>query len=1423
MAEQQAAQMQNQLNQLMTQVQRLTGELQESRQREGTLVERLNQVAQQQAQMRVETSLGPLVDAITESQKQVVAALQKDKKLTLIDNRGVAKPDKFGSKDEGFLRWKIRTESFILSVFPELEEPLTWAEEHEASIGKTDVEAEFGSAATIPVEEIHEKSAQVYAVLQNLLEGEAFTIVHNCPKGNGLEAWRKINKRYDPATGCRKGSLLRHILSPAKSKLEDLTANLEVWLDLIARYENRKDPTGARVQLQDEIKIAVLEQICPTELERHLQMSKARLRTFDDHREEITSFLETRLGSKLKIETIASASGKENKTDDAMDVGAVMFKGKGKGKGKSSKGKGKGFKGKGKGNKGGKQGKGKSNNNSQGKGQQSKSSDVCWHCGKSGHHQKDCWKKNGKDGKGGKSSNGKGGAKNGKSVNSVEVQDNPEPEIEQSYLELAMVEREEDVGGTADSVEPSGSARPPTRRPSVPAPKGMPMGLEVPSDFPDVGVSAMVRRLAYQRDLRLTAAGEPRHELKNWRNIPTTKYRQRAMAFSEASRLRGSMREELIRKITMAEGVDQACSSCDERYKGQVTPASKYAAGYVARMYSASMREGAYDDEESEKSDDDDEDDEMLRSSQEGSDDEEDEVKEGEVDFKMMAEKLKEITGKDCDSEIDGYSPSIAPEDIEESREVEVIQITGKDLEEIDAGAEADDEDVEDDCELEEILINEMPAEELGEDVSRVAKENRALVKKFSGLKMNKGQRELLGELIDSRGPEEELDDVLNSTMMESIRKELKELDEEVDKAIEQKKKEKKEKEKKDLPAESAGMVEAKEEVDYERSGSESKEQPADSAGLIRRRLTPLTSALMHRTIKSLNIGRLALEKKKVAQYIEEAEDEEEAERHENRLKEINAEMEKLKDHMSKQDRASKQQVVKLTEETKNSQDWHDLRYYKAREAGVTHGAAWAKEKKRRRAMLFRKKGMAERAKEKTRNEELWLKEFRERGERSDRDYESAEKMNIAAEGIETEVIEEGVQRLTVKGKAKKTEEFVDKRVRKALTKEEFESFREETKEDELRVMQKKEVDIGFKKRKPTESRKQKRKESSKRRKMGKEPCGALAWHGSCWRGDQCPFSHDVEKIQKTVCRFFVQSRCTRKNCPFKHSEEERVKYLAEKDLKRIKQEEDEEERRAAEEEKEERARQETKEKGYTTSEVRMGHASNPNDDELNEDVQWALWDAPWRARERRGRYQGRDERDDDRERSRSPRDVNALTLASVECDRRITVAFDTGAAVTTVPEKLAEFVREDGNEQRYRTASGELITDKGSTCILGQDERYNNKVIRGRVTEVRKTLASGAAVCKSNMVMLNESGGEIIPKNSNIAKHLERELEKAKRWYPDEAKTSTPLRIEKGVFVFDFWRKKEEKEVNAVEGERDVAAESAAASDPFGRQARKL
>ena len=234
---------------------------------------------------------------------------------------------------------------------------------------------------------------------------------------------------------------------------------------------------------------------------------------------------------------------------------------------------------------------------------------MCWNCGKSGQHQKDCWSKNGKGGKGGKGGKSKGGAKNGKSVNAVDVQDAPEPETEQSYLELAMVER--------------------TDMPARAKARANPV-LEVPDDFPDVGVSEIVRRLAYQRDVRLTNQGYARGSRPNWREEPVTRYRQRSMAFSEASRMRGSMREVTIKKITEAEGIDQACSSCDERYHASKSSVSKYAAQYVARMYSK-RNQSAYDDEE------------------------EDCQEESSID--------------EADDESSGYEPSIAPNDVEEVEE----------------------------------------------------------------------------------------------------------------------------------------------------------------------------------------------------------------------------------------------------------------------------------------------------------------------------------------------------------------------------------------------------------------------------------------------------------------------------------------------------------------------------------------------------------------------------------------------------------------------------------------------------------------------------------------------------------------------------------------------------------------------------------
>ena len=93
------------------------------------------------------------------------------------------------------------------------------------------------------------------------------------------------------------------------------------------------------------------------------------------------------------------------------------------------------------------------------------------------------------------------------------------------------------------------------------------------------------------------------------------------------------MREVPIKKITEAEGIDQACSSCDERYHASKSSVSKYAAQYVARMYSK-RNQSAYDDEE------------------------EDSQEESGID--------------EADDESSGYETSIAPTDVEEIEEEEV-------------------------------------------------------------------------------------------------------------------------------------------------------------------------------------------------------------------------------------------------------------------------------------------------------------------------------------------------------------------------------------------------------------------------------------------------------------------------------------------------------------------------------------------------------------------------------------------------------------------------------------------------------------------------------------------------------------------------------------------------------------------------------
>ena len=169
---------------------------------------------------------------------------------------------------------------------------------------------------------------QMHTTRMALTSYESNDTVANSRK-NPLEAWPRLQKRYDPTTGGRKENLLRMIISLGRCCLLELQAVIERWESYVSRYEKKmKD------KLDDEIKLAGLESLVPEKLEKHLILNSNRLRTFEDARLEIVTYVEAKFSLGIR-DSKPSDTGSRGDTDP-MDVDAVNSLSSGKGEGSSS-------------------------------------------------------------------------------------------------------------------------------------------------------------------------------------------------------------------------------------------------------------------------------------------------------------------------------------------------------------------------------------------------------------------------------------------------------------------------------------------------------------------------------------------------------------------------------------------------------------------------------------------------------------------------------------------------------------------------------------------------------------------------------------------------------------------------------------------------------------------------------------------------------------------------------------------------------------------------------------------------------------------------------------------------------------------------------------------------------------------------------
>lgn len=218
--------------------------------------------------------LAALPGAVAEAMKE--GRTQRGRQLT--DPRGLGKPPAFSGMEADFTIWSRKTENYVVSVFPESRDLLHVAAE---SLVEVDVDT-LKADPDLPDDAIiDEVNGQLYSCLMALTSDEPFDISVGAGLGCGLEAWRRLHKRYDPLTAGRSRGLLREVLAPEKSTISTSRHNIEKLEEKMRRYCHRRDGIGAKLTLAEDIRVASLEATLPDELERHVHLNRARLTTYD--------------------------------------------------------------------------------------------------------------------------------------------------------------------------------------------------------------------------------------------------------------------------------------------------------------------------------------------------------------------------------------------------------------------------------------------------------------------------------------------------------------------------------------------------------------------------------------------------------------------------------------------------------------------------------------------------------------------------------------------------------------------------------------------------------------------------------------------------------------------------------------------------------------------------------------------------------------------------------------------------------------------------------------------------------------------------------------------------------------------------------------------------------------------------------------
>jgi len=142
-----------------------------------------------------------------------------------VDNKGLGKPQMFSNREDDFRVWHRKVSNFICSQYREVREILKYCEVQDAVIDLDDLALQFDGISEEIIKELNDR---VHECLMSLTDGESNDLVYNAGEGQGFDAWRLLQKRWDPSTVGRAKKIFREIGNPGRVKsVAELPAAIE--------------------------------------------------------------------------------------------------------------------------------------------------------------------------------------------------------------------------------------------------------------------------------------------------------------------------------------------------------------------------------------------------------------------------------------------------------------------------------------------------------------------------------------------------------------------------------------------------------------------------------------------------------------------------------------------------------------------------------------------------------------------------------------------------------------------------------------------------------------------------------------------------------------------------------------------------------------------------------------------------------------------------------------------------------------------------------------------------------------------------------------------------------------------------------------------------------------------------------------------